>query len=263
MRGSWSVLVAAACGLVAPIASCGGDAGSAATSNSATAPTTGRSAEGIDVLYLTDSSGWRVAQEYVRVAEDELGVPVRLIDWRIPGLSMVEALARIEERPQVVAEAEVIVLWANPLHSGVKDEANACMSGTGAPPQITSVGDWKPFADLFGEALDAIWRARADAPTAIRVTDLYSPAFEQWKQAGVYEACRTAWTTMSDAIAAVAATHGATMVSAWDVYNGTQHDEDPVDKGWIASDGVHPSDAGAQAMAAALAAVGFEPSPAP
>jgi lysophospholipase L1-like esterase len=49
------------------------------------------------------------------------------------------------------------------------------------------------------------------------------------------------------------------MVSIFDVFNGPNHEEDPREKGWMEGDGYHPNDAGAAAIAEALAAVGFEP----
>ena len=40
-------------------------------------------------MYISDSSGWKAAEAYVALAEEELGVPVELIYWRRGGLSMI------------------------------------------------------------------------------------------------------------------------------------------------------------------------------
>ncbi|WP_353083049.1 SGNH/GDSL hydrolase family protein, partial [Tessaracoccus lapidicaptus] len=155
-------------------------------------------------------------------------------------------------------------LWANPFGSGIKEGLAPCF-GEAPANEIDrfSVEDWEPFADLTGEVLDAIVAARAGAPTVVRVTDLYVPVMTQWRDRGILEICMAGMETMSDALRMVAAEHGATFVSSLDVYNGPEHQTDPVEAGFIRGDGLHPSAAGGQAMAEALAAVGFEPSPAP
>jgi hypothetical protein len=45
----------------------------------------------------------------------------------------------------------------------------------------------------------------------------------------------------------------------WDLYNGPDRTDDPVDKGYICADGEHPSVAGAQATADLLDSLGYEP----
>jgi hypothetical protein len=46
-------------------------------------------------------------------------------------------------------------------------------------------------------------------------------------------------------------------VSRLDVYNGDNHDEDPIKKGYI-SDGEHSSELGAQVQAEWIAKLGYE-----
>ena len=56
---------------------------------------------------------------------------------------------------------------------------------------------------------------------------------------------------------ASAESNGAVYVSVLDVFNGPEHDQDPVEKGLIADDGMHLSDEGHAVLVNALAAVGF------
>jgi hypothetical protein len=51
--------------------------------------------------------------------------------------------------------------------------------------------------------------------------------------------------------------------SRYNTYNGVNHDEDPVEKGYITTDNRHPSALGAQVTAELLAQMGYEPVPAP
>lgn len=130
-------------------------------------------------------------------------------------------------------------------------------------PEVYTEADWAPFAEAAGRVLDAIWEARDGEPTVLRVTDIYAPVVAEWEELGMREACLAQSETMSSALRATAEAHGATFVSALDVYNGPDRLQDPVEAGLVGNDGVHPSEAGGQAMAEALAAAGFEASPAP
>ncbi|MDO8389071.1 MAG: hypothetical protein Q7V57_01170 [Actinomycetota bacterium] len=215
-------------------------------------------AEPIDLLYISDSSGWGVAEEYARLAEEQLGRTVNVIDWRVGGLSLVEAIAEIDRRPEVVATAEIIVLEGNPFGSGVREGFGECMNkyATASPGRYT-VDDFAPYQTLFEEALAKIAAARGNEPTAVRVTDIYSADPTMWVALGLDADCRTIWAAQSEAITKAATAGGAVFVSTYDVYNGPSHDEDPVAKGFVRSDRIHPSNKGAAAMAQALAAIGF------
>lgn len=250
-RWGWLLAVVSAMGL----AGCGG-VGASSSSDITSSPA------GLDLLYISDSSGWEVGEAYRVLAERATGQPVRLVDWRASGLPMVDALDRIKAEPRVVAEADIVVLWGNPTGSGAPESAGACIISGGNPTAQTAA-DWAPFRDLAGEALDAIWAARGGQPTLVRVTDIYNADPKDWKTRGIYDQCTRIWELQSDAMRQAAATHGAAMVSAWDALNGPRHDQNPADAGYLAGDGVHLSPAGGRIVAQALAAEGFEPAAAP
>ncbi len=189
---------------------------------------------------------------------------MELVDWRGPSLSMGGALDHIRREPEVVAEAEIVVLWGSPMASGVREGHEHCAGFGGyADPGDYTAEDWEPFARLAGETLDAIWAAREDRPTVLRVTDLYTPAVGVWEEHGILDACMAVWEGMSRAVEQAAEEHGATFVSALDVYNGADRQQDPREEGMLAGDNIHPGPVGAEAMAQALAATGFEPAPPP
>lgn len=211
-----------------------------------------------DVLFITDSTEFGVPKPYAQLASEELGRKVNVINWQVGGLSIVEAHKMVDRQPHVVARAEIIVLWGGPEDLDIDPGHLRCIEATGDPGTYTR-DDFDPFEAEIGATLDAIWAARAGEPTVVRLTDIYVPIADQWKAAGIYDACMQIWEFYSDAVRDAAESHGAVAVSTWDVYNGKNHDEDPVEKGYIAEDGIHPARAGSEAMAEALAAVGFEP----
>lgn len=223
------------------------------------------STEPWDLLYIGDSSGWEVGEAYAELAADQLGVEVRLIDWRVGGMSMLDAIKMITADPQTVADAEIIVLWGNPYGSGVPD--SACYPGDEdelieAPPEVLTVEDWAPFGAVFEQAFADIWAARDGAPVVLRATDIYVPMLANWEEFGVADVCTTSWESQSDAIRLAAERSGATMVSAYDALNGPNHDVDIAQAGYLRDD-AHLNAAGGEVVAEALAAEGFEPSQAP
>jgi len=68
---------------------------------------------------------------------------------------------------------------------------------------------------------------------------------------------------MSDAARLAAEPYGIPFLSRLDAFNGPDHDEDPREKGYIVSDGEHPSDLAAQYTAELLSQMGYEPVPPP
>ena len=214
-----------------------------------------------DLLYISDSSGWRVGEAYAELAADELGVEVRLIDWRVGGLSMLQAIDMIAADPQTVADAEIIVLWANPIGSGIRDDH--CFAVTSSiPPEPLTVDEYGPFGALFEQAFADIWAARDGTPVVLRATDIYVPVLDDWAEVGATDACTASWEASSDAVRLAAEKSGATMVSAYDALNGPNHDVDLAQAGYL-RDEMHLNAAGGAVVAQALAAEGFEPSQAP
>lgn len=249
----------AVAGLVVLVAACTPTAEDPEPSGQATPPAVASTATTtLQLLYLSDSSGWNTGEAYATEAESALGADVELVDWRVPNLAMVDALRKIEAEPEVVAEADLVVLGANPLGSGVREGAEACMVHP-AEAQVVSVEEWRPFADLAGRVLESIRGLREEQPTVLRLTDLYVPDPDGWREVGAFETCMESLDNLSTALEAAAEPHGAIFVSALDVYNGADHQDDPDAKGFINRDGIHPSDAGGRAMARALAATGFSP----
>jgi hypothetical protein len=263
----FAAVSAAALGAVALVlAGCGSEtAGTvdSGTSPESASPSSAQSDAGWDLLYLSDSSGWKVAEAYQQLAEQHLGVPVRLIDARAGNRTIGDDIRWIESNPSSVATAEIVVLEGAPYGSGVDESLLTCGSAQPKNPGAAAAEDFVPYRDKVAEALDKIWDARSGTPTVVRVTDIYSPITAEYSAAGILDECTHIGELMSDAVRAAAQEHGATMVSALEALNGPDHTQDADALGYIGYDGIHLSEAGGRAVAEALAAAGFEPTRAP
>jgi hypothetical protein len=111
--------------------------------------------------------------------------------------------------------------------------------------------------------LAAIWaqiiELRAGQPTILRATDIYMPIVSPWNEAGVFDACTECWENQCRAARLAAQAYNIPFLSRYDAFNGTDHSEDPIEKGLIFIDGSHLSGLGQQYTAELLAQMGYEP----
>lgn len=223
-----------------------------------------------DMVFFSDSSGWGVADRYAAHIEKDLGVTVKVYDLSGPSLSAGTVLAALrgeESRyptstgvPDLIREAEVVVFYANPQES--VSESNP--------------GDWncvslKPYVndcspetfDAYGADLEAIYREilalRGDSSIIIRAFDAYNPLYSVFREHGVYNECVRCWENYNEAIHQAAAVHNVLVAHVYDAFNGSNHDEDPREKGYIGDDGVHTTGAGRDVIAELLRELGYEP----
>ncbi len=94
-----------------------------------------------DLVWISDSTGWGAADIYAGYIEQDVGVDVIVHDFAKPVLSAGEVLGglrredgasyKVSQLPDTVAEAEIVVFYANPIHSmsdEYPDDSN-CMLG--------------------------------------------------------------------------------------------------------------------------------------
>lgn len=220
-----------------------------------------------DLVYMTDSQGWGVPDLYAQLAKDALGVEVRVHDFTFGQLSAARILELLDLSPyaEMVADAEIVVLFGEPQGSGVElpaPDVRTCWSTASyerRPPVPSDAADWRPYRETLGSVFDRVWELRAGSPTVVRTVDMFVPMLGQWSRAGIRPECTREWETMSEQIRVAAETHGVRMVSIFDALNGSEHARDLVEAGWVRSDGEHLNAEGAARIAEALAAHGFEP----
>ena len=127
----------------------------------------------------------------------------------------------------------------------------------------TGTADLQPYRDVLDDVYTEVWELRGGEPVVLRATTTYGPAVSAYREAGVESECTAAGEEMNRVVREAAEAHGATFVSTHDLFNGPGHHEDPGDKGYIAPDGIHPSEEGKAAIAATLEAAGFDLTAAP
>ena len=228
--------------------------------------------EPLDLVYISNSAGIGVAKKYGKLAGEALGSEVRVHDHT--GIGSLTQLLRLvrSSLADEVAGAEIIVVFGDGgdlVDALPRPNILTCVEAGGDPgsewetPVVPTVEDWRAYRDLWDQMYAEIWDLREGRPTILRAQDVWNPFLAQWREAGIEPECTATWEIQTQVVREAAEANNAVFVSVFDVFNGPNHDEDVVAKGWIGDDRMHPNDRGRAAIAAALAAVGFEASEPP
>lgn len=224
-----------------------------------------------DLLWISDSSGWGVAEVYAAYIEEDTGIPVNVYDYWDGGLSAGEVLrilegehtfnAELAKLPEIIPEMEVIVFYTNPAESVAEANPFDFNCGQDGSKLYVKACDMANF-DLYVQHLEAIYREifklRGNRPTILRAYDAYNPTLARWDEPAIFESCLVCWGNYNAAIHQAASTFNIPMAQVYDAWNGPDHDQDPNDKGYT-KDGEHPNELGAQVIAAELRKLGYEP----
>jgi hypothetical protein len=226
-----------------------------------------------DLVVIGDSSLWRVGKPYATLIEEHEGVDVELADFTIGGLSAGKVLEvlrtgkspieRLEELPAAVQDAEVIVIFVNPIESLDPEnplKLDRCFNPNLSTPQILcSPATYEQWTLDLESIWEEIFRLRAGKETILRAVDTYNPLVSPWSKNGVFEACTECWVNMSFAVRQAAEAYNIPFLSRLDALNGPGHSEDPREKGYILSDGEHLSVLGGKFTAELLSQMGYQP----
>jgi hypothetical protein len=222
------------------------------------------------LVVIGDSSLWGLGKAFAAQIEKDLGVKVLLEDFSMATLSAGEVLEvlhtgksynlQLEKLPSALKEAQVVVMFVNPLFSIDPDNPlnmDGCFEYS--PPKSCGPETFEKFTTDMETIWAKIIELRAGQATILRATDIYNPLVIHWNENGTFEACNSCWEAMSNAARSAAKAYDIPFLSRYDAFNGTDHNQDPREKGYIVSDGEHPSELASQVTAELLSRMGYEP----
>lgn len=257
-KRSVRVLLAVCVGVLGTVATAA-VAGGAEVSTSAADASAVR--EPVDLFYLSDSSGWGVAELYARHVTKALGVAVRVHDSPEPNLSALTILKQLRgaygPTPiRLVRNAEVIVVYGNFMGLEVVKEGT-CFDGK--PPLEVGPQLWVKYVPAVKAIHKRIFEIRRGQPVILRTANWYVPVLEMWEKAGMLEICTKLNESFTAAIAEAAAAYRVPVADVYTAFNGKTHLQDPVVKGYILPDGIHVTNKGRSVIAKTLAGLGYRP----
>jgi hypothetical protein len=224
-----------------------------------------------EVVVIGDSSLWGVGEPYATLIEQDRGVEVTLHDEWQGGLSaraILEALrgedggsAKREKWPELIRNAQVLVLFGNPVDSLGPEAlavAESCLSNLDPGEEAITPDSFAQYKADLSAIYDEVAKLREGRPMILRAVGIYNPVISVWREKGFEDVCRAFWDGQNDAVRQAAEQTGVPFVDTYAAFNGADHNQDPRERAFIRSDGEHPSEAGAQFYAALLGRSGYD-----
>jgi hypothetical protein len=225
-----------------------------------------------DLLWVSDSSGWNVADIYGEYLTEDLGIKVNVLDkWKggLPAGKLLKALQGektgdndLDKIREYVEQAEIIVIYGNPEWSGSDENPGDWNCGQHISKcyvNACNMDTFEVYIEHLKEIYSIIYEIRKGKPTMLRAFDAYNPKLvSQCTPDDVFNACRACWENYNKAIHQAADEMGVPVANAFDAWNGLDHTEDPNDKGFTQSDRIHPNKKGAAVIAGLLRDIGYE-----
>ena len=223
------------------------------------------------LVVISESSGWGLGTAFASQIEKDIGVKVTLEEFAIGNLSAGDVLHELNARPSIpelqglssaLMEADVVLLFPSPMtslgHDAYQSFERCFGDAVGIPVPCASEASEKYTTDL--EAIWAkIFELRSGKPTILRALDDATPFIKRWNENQIFDVCTGCWECYSAAAHRAADAFHIPFLSRYDIYNGVKHNEDPAQKGYIGSDGIHPNGLAQQHTAELLSKLGYEP----
>ncbi|MCA1616636.1 MAG: GDSL-type esterase/lipase family protein [Acidobacteria bacterium] len=194
--------------------------------------------------------------------QTDTGRPVTLIDRGVPGWTSTDLLDALRNDPSMraqVASSQVVTfnIGGNDLLQALQRyQAGTC----GGPDNQQCLGEASALLKSNWNAIIAqVLSLRSNSDTIIRTMDIYNPVVNLLKFFGVFEQVKPYLDDINRHIHLTATANRIHVARVYREFNGPKGDEDAGTKGYISSDGIHPSPAGHVAVARLLRELSYHP----
>lgn len=248
---------AVVCLCLALLAGCGNGTGSGSNSTNWQYTALGDSL----AVGVLDSQGGYV-KRYDNDITTDTGVTVSLTDLGVNGAHSGDLLKSLESDPNFrshVSSAQVVT-WDiggdDLLHAVNLFRQGQC---GGSDNQDCLRSAVKAFIPNWDGIVQQILTLRDKNKAVIRTMDIYNPFVAELMVQGTFSTVEPYLNQVNQHIASTARANGIPMAGVHLAFNGPNGDQDPVAKGLITIDGIHPNDTGHKVIADALRALGYSP----
>lgn len=200
-------------------------------------------------------------EEYAAWLRRDTGSAVEVTNLAVDGWTSRDLLDALTEDPKmraVVASAHVLTwdIGGNDLLAALADFLQGTCGGIDGQE---CVRDAVNTALDNGEAvLDELLRLRGEESDGLRTLDLYLPFMENPRVSPYIDELRPYLDDFNERLTRSAQERGVEVADVSDAFHGADGDRDPVARGLISEDGLHPSTRGHQVIAEHVAALGLE-----
>ncbi len=210
---------------------------------------------------VLDSQGGYVRRYRNDIATDT-GKTVSLIDLGVNGAHSGDLLNSLKNDPrfQNDVSSSQVVTWDiggdDVLHAINLFQNGQCGGADNLDCVRAAVSS---FMSNWDAVVQQILKLRDKNNTIIRTMDIYNPFVARLMIQGTFNTLEPFLDQVNQHIAASAKANGIPMAHVHLAFNGPNGDEDPIAKGLITVDGIHPNDNGHKVIADAFRALGYAP----
>jgi hypothetical protein len=213
---------------------------------------------------MGDSVLSRLVPRYVEILEQDLGIKIHQHNWTIAGLSsdsQLEHLRTDEQLRQDIREAEVVVIGVGPagfyvpFHTYQYGPPGNCGGTDNQDCYREALEQYKADVDVIFAELAALC---SPSETLIRTMDYHTYYAKTTRAAGTFEVVDSYFRQPNEHLIQVATAHNIPVARVYDAFMGPTGDEDPMDKGYVLSDEIHPTEKGADVIAELFRELGYE-----
>jgi len=210
---------------------------------------------------ILDSQGGYVRRYRNGIATDT-GKTVSLIDLGVNGAHSGDLLNSLRNNPTFgnnISSSQVVT-WDiggdDVLHAIDLFQNGQCGGADNLDCVHAAVSS---FMSNWDAIVQQILTLRDKNSTIIRTMDIYNPFVARLMIQGTFNTLEPFLDQVNQHIAASAKANGIPMAQVHLAFNGPNGDEDPIAKGLITVDGIHPNDNGHKVIADAFRAIGYAP----
>ncbi len=255
IRIKWPAAVACLCLVL--LAGCGNGPGSGSSSTHWQYTALGDSL----AVGVLDSQGGYV-RRYDTYIMTDTGMTVSLNDLGVNGAHSGDLLKSLQNDPNYRSHvsSSQVVTWDiggdDLLHAINLFRNGQCGGADNQDCLRSAVASFIPSWDAIIQQILAL---RDKNTTIIRTMDIYNPFVAELMVKGTFSTVEPYLDQVNQHIAASAKANGIPMAQVHLAFNGPNGEQDPVAKGLITVDGIHPNDNGHKTIADALRALGYGP----
>jgi len=216
-----------------------------------------------DYVILGSSIGTWWAENYGTLMESDLGVKIVYHSYYVGAQSVGALLQNVisnEKLREDIRNAEVITIGSGvaDMYFGAIQKIEFLGYNYGQDAQKKLEEKIEVFSKTYNSMLDEILTLASPSDTIIRIMDFYFPYVGRHKRKGIYSTTKKYWMDFNECIFQAARRNGIPVANIFTAYNGSDGNDDPVDKGYMASDRLHPSELGMDVIAEEFRKLGYQ-----
>jgi hypothetical protein len=215
--------------------------------------------EAWDYVILGCSIGTWWYSYYQAHMESDLGITLAIHNYYVSGQPLADLYKNLlnnESLRDDIRKAEVITIGIGFFDMYFSPFFHKYINGLSDDNQLEQ--KIKVFRETYDLMLDEVVKLASTSHTLIRIMDLYFPDVRRHREMGIYSISKKYWMKFNECIHESGLLHGIPVAHIFEAFNGLDGEDDPILKGYISGDRLHPSRQGLELIAEEFLRLGYK-----